>query len=114
MNLAVSCLEKVYKEFVGVKNGRGRERCLHLICKREFVEKLCGVWGGLANHASPGGVGLIRILCHTRVGRESISRSKNVIENLCNVSRSSDEWQYMGIDCLLLLLKDVRFEAQYH
>ncbi|KAL1540353.1 hypothetical protein AAHA92_24716 [Salvia divinorum] len=150
LNLAISCLENVYREFVEVKDGRERvryhcnlltrgaggaemegrkaeewasqlqcwsihllncfavkERCLHLICKRGFLEKLCGVWGGLANQASPGGIGLIRILCHTRIGRESISKSKNVIENLCNVSRSSDEWQYMGIDCLLLLLKDV-------
>lgn len=83
-----------------------KERCLHLMCKKGFLEKLCQVWGGLANHASPAGVGLIRILCYTRFGREKISRSKHVIENLCNISRSSDDWQYMAIDCLLLLLKD--------
>lgn len=83
-----------------------KERCLDLICKREFLEALCGVWGGLANHASPAGIGLMRILCYKRFGRESISRSKHVIENLCNVARSSDDWQYMGIDCLLLLLED--------
>lgn len=83
-----------------------KERCLHLMCRREFLEKLCEAWGGLANHASPAGIGLIRILCHTKFGRESISRSKHVVENLCHVSRSSDDWQYMAIDCLLLLLDD--------
>lgn len=83
-----------------------KERCLNLICKREFLNELSEMWGGLANHTSPAGIGLIRILCYSKVGRESIARSKHVIENLCNISRSSDDWQYMGIDCLLLLLKD--------
>lgn len=83
-----------------------KERCLDLMCKREFLKELSDMWGGLANHTSPAGIGLIRILCYSKVGRESISRSKHVIENLCDLSRSSDDWQYMGIDCLLLLLKD--------
>lgn len=83
-----------------------KERCLDLMCKEQFLNDLCGMWGGLANHASPAGIGLIRILCHSKVGRESISRSRKVVENLCNLSRSSDDWQYMGIDCLVLLLRD--------
>ncbi|KAH6764860.1 ARM-repeat/Tetratricopeptide repeat protein [Perilla frutescens var. hirtella] len=83
-----------------------KERSLNLMCKREFLNELSEMWGGLANHTSPAGIGLIRILCYSKVGRESIARSKHVIENLCNISRSSDDWQYMGIDCLLLLLKD--------
>ncbi|CAI9772682.1 unnamed protein product [Fraxinus pennsylvanica] len=33
-------------------------------------------------------------------------KSRHVIVNLYDLSRSSDDWQYMGIDCLLLLLKD--------
>lgn len=84
-----------------------RPLTLNLICKQEFLRRLCGMWGGLlANHASPAGIGLIRILCYSKYGREKIAESKEVIEKLCNLSRSSDDWQYMGIDCLLLLLKD--------
>lgn len=83
-----------------------KERSLDIICKQEFLEDLCEMWGGLVNHSSPAGVGLIRILCYTKVGRKCIAESRHVIVNLCNLSRSSDDWQYMGIDCLLLLLKD--------
>ncbi|XP_062098061.1 uncharacterized protein LOC133803933 [Humulus lupulus] len=84
-----------------------KERSLNIICEKEFLRSLCGMWGGLANHVSPGGVGLIRILCYNKYGRKRIAEMKDVIEYLCNLSRSSDDWQYMGIDCLLLLLKDL-------
>ncbi|BBG95181.1 ARM-repeat/Tetratricopeptide repeat-like protein [Prunus dulcis] len=83
-----------------------KEKSLNLICKQDFLKQLCGMWGGLANRSSPAGVGLIRILCYSKYGRKKISESREVIESLCNISRSSDDWQYMGIDCLLLLLKD--------
>ncbi|KAL6296173.1 hypothetical protein ACE6H2_004315 [Prunus campanulata] len=83
-----------------------KEKSLNLICKQHFLKQLCGMWGGLANRSSPAGVGLIRILCYSKYGRKKISESREVIESLCNISRSSDDWQYMGIDCLLLLLKD--------
>ncbi|XVE94994.1 hypothetical protein REPUB_Repub02eG0058400 [Reevesia pubescens] len=83
-----------------------KERSLNLICKQEFLTDLPRMWGGLVNHSSPAGVGLIRILCYSKYGRKNISDSKEVLENLCHLSRSSDDWQYMGIDCLLLLLKD--------
>ncbi|TYH11940.1 hypothetical protein ES288_A06G026300v1 [Gossypium darwinii] len=84
-----------------------KERSLNLICNQGFLVDLCGMWGGLVNHSSPAGVGLIRILCYSKYGRQNISESKQVLENLCHLSRSSDDWQYMGIDCLLLLLKDI-------
>nr|DAD41425.1 TPA_asm: hypothetical protein HUJ06_015748 [Nelumbo nucifera] len=83
-----------------------KERSLHLICKREFLKDLSEMWGGLVNHSSPAGVGLIRILCYSETGRKRIADSREVIETLCNLSRSSDDWQYMGIDCLLFLLRD--------
>ncbi|CAI9261063.1 unnamed protein product [Lactuca saligna] len=41
---------------------------------------------------------------NTPVGRTRVSESKEVMESISNLSRSSDDWQYMGIDCLLLLL----------
>ncbi|XP_043709062.1 uncharacterized protein LOC122658213 [Telopea speciosissima] len=90
-----------------------KERSLNLICKTEFLKELCGMWGGLVNHSSPAGIGLIRILCYSETGRKSVSESKEVMESLCNLSRSSDKWQYMGIDCLLLLLRDpiTRYQA---
>lgn len=149
MKLASTCLEVVYKEFVGVKDlnmrlkyhcdlltrGVGglemenskaeewasqlqcwslhllncfaiKERCLNIICEQNFLKDLSEMWGGLANDSSPGGVGLIRVLCYNKDGRRCIAESKDVIKNLCNLSRSSDDWQYMGIDCLLLLLAD--------
>ncbi|KAJ7966554.1 Tetratricopeptide repeat protein like [Quillaja saponaria] len=81
-------------------------RSLNLICKQDFLEDLCDMWGGLVNHTSPAGVGLIRILCYSKIGRKRIAQSEKVLSSLCNLSRSSDDWQYMGIDCLLLLLKD--------
>lgn len=149
MQLASTCLDVVYVNFVGLKDKKKRlkyhsdlltrgvgglemenrkaeewasqlqcwslyllncfackERSLNLICKQDFLMDLCYMWGGLVNHNSPAGVGLIRILCYNKTGRKNIAESKEVIENLCNLSRSSDDWQYMGIDCLLLLLKD--------
>ncbi|XP_004238568.2 uncharacterized protein [Solanum lycopersicum] len=149
MNLASTCLDVVYKEFVGVKDlnmrlkyhcdlltrGVGglemenskaeewasqlqcwslhllncfaiKQRCLNIICEQSFLKELSEMWGGLANDSSPGGVGLIRVLCYNKDGRRCIAESKDVIKNLCNLARSSDDWQYMGIDCLLLLLAD--------
>ncbi|XP_009365346.3 uncharacterized protein LOC103955191 [Pyrus x bretschneideri] len=83
-----------------------KERSLNLICNGDFLKQLCGMWGGLVNHSSPAGVGLVRILCYGKYGRKKIAESREIIESLCNLSRSSDDWQYRGIDCLLLLLKD--------
>ncbi|KAL5777643.1 hypothetical protein ACOSP7_010569 [Xanthoceras sorbifolium] len=149
MQLASTCLDVVYVNFVGVKDTMKRskyhsdlltrgvgglemenrkaeewasqlqcwslyllncfackERSLNLICRPDFLIDLCQMWGGLVNHSSPAGIGLIRILCYSKTGRKNIAKSVEVIENLCNLSRSSDDWQYMGVDCLLLLLKD--------
>ncbi|XP_071733303.1 uncharacterized protein [Rutidosis leptorrhynchoides] len=83
-----------------------RGRSIDLICNQDFLKKLSSMWGGLVNFMSPSGVGLIRILCYSRVGRMKVSECKEVIKSICNLSRSSDDWQYMGIDCLLLLLHD--------
>ncbi|KAI4337029.1 hypothetical protein L6164_015490 [Bauhinia variegata] len=149
MNLASTCLEVVYADFVGLNDVNKRlkyhrnlltrgigglemenrraeewasqlqcwslyilncfackERSLNLICKIDFLEDLCDMWGGLVNHTSPAGFGLTRILCYSKVGRKRISDLPKVIKALGNLSRSSDDWQYVGIDCLLLLLKD--------
>lgn len=83
-----------------------KERSIDIICKQDFLENLCEMWGGLVNYTSPAGVGLIRVLCYTKTGRTRVAESTKVIKNLCNLSRSSDDWQYMGVDCLLSLLKD--------
>ncbi|KAL2668842.1 hypothetical protein AAZV13_01G152000 [Glycine max] len=72
-----------------------RERSLGLICKKKFLKDLCGMWGGLANPTSPAGIGLLRTLY-----------LEEVVVNLCNVSRSSDDTQHMAIDSLLQLLRD--------
>ncbi|XP_014507989.1 uncharacterized protein LOC106767580 [Vigna radiata var. radiata] len=83
-----------------------RERSLGLICKKRFLKDLCGMWGGLSNPSSPSGIGLLKTLCHTQMGRESIANLKEVVESLCHVSRSSDERQHMAIESLMQLLID--------
>ncbi|KAK1267630.1 hypothetical protein QJS04_geneDACA000215 [Acorus gramineus] len=77
-----------------------------VICKPEFLTKLPAMWGGLVNENSPAGVGLLRTICHHKLGRGPVANCPGIIEALCNISRSSDDWQYMAIDCLLLLLQD--------
>ncbi|KAK1589058.1 hypothetical protein Q3G72_030098 [Acer saccharum] len=83
-----------------------QERSLSLICTEDFLKNVCEMWGGLENPNSVSGIGLIRTLCYTKIGRESVAKLKQVIKSLCNVSRSSFDWQYIAIDSLLLLLKD--------
>lgn len=148
MEIASTCLDDVYEDFIGqkepkrlkyhcdlltrglggleIENGKAeewasqlqcwslyllncfacREKSLSLICRKEFLTKLCRMRGGLTTPSSPAGIGLIRILCDTETGRQSIADSQEVIETLGNISRSSDDWQEMAIDCLLLILKD--------
>lgn len=91
-----------------VKCFASKGRCLDIICKKNpiFLRDLCGMWGGLSNYTSSGGVGLVKILTHNKFSRKYIAESREIIDTLCNLSRSSDDWQYIGIDCLLLLLKD--------
>ncbi|XP_015957596.1 uncharacterized protein LOC107481796 [Arachis duranensis] len=79
---------------------------LPTICKTEFLIKLPGMWGGLVNENSPAGIGLLRTICHQKLGRGPIASCPSIIEALCNIARSSDDWQYMAIDCLLWLLQD--------
>lgn len=90
-----------------------KERSLELICKKKFLNGLCAMWGGTVNPGSPAGIGLVRTLCDTKLGRESIAKSKEVIDNLCYVSRSSDDRQYLAIESLLQLVKDplTRYEV---
>uniref|UniRef100_A0A0E0KAB4 ARM repeat N-terminal plant domain-containing protein n=1 Tax=Oryza punctata TaxID=4537 RepID=A0A0E0KAB4_ORYPU len=77
------------------------------ICQHPvFLRELCQMWGGLANGDSPAGVGLIRLLCRSAAGRGAIAACRDALSGLCDLARSSDDWQYMAIDCLLLLLDD--------
>ncbi|GAB4837863.1 hypothetical protein Ancab_027389 [Ancistrocladus abbreviatus] len=79
---------------------------LSTICKPEFLTKLLGMWGGLVNENSPAGIGLLRTICHHKLGRGPVANCPGIVEALCNIARSSDDWQYMAIDCLLWLLQD--------
>ncbi|MCD9638714.1 hypothetical protein HAX54_022852 [Datura stramonium] len=83
-----------------------KKRSITLICKEDFLKNLCDMWGGLQNQHSFSGIGLIRSLCDSEDGRENIAQLEQVVENICNLSRSSDEWQFLAIESLLLLLKD--------
>ncbi|KAL3828553.1 hypothetical protein ACJIZ3_017355 [Penstemon smallii] len=79
---------------------------LPTICTPEFLVKLPGMWGGLVNENSPAGIGLLRTICCHKIGRGPVAGCPGVIDALCNIARSSDDWQYMAIDCLLWLLQD--------
>lgn len=79
---------------------------LSTICKPDFLVKLPGMWGGLVNENSPAGIGLLRTICHHKLGKGPVASCPSVIEALCNIARSSDDWQSMAIDCLLWLLQD--------
>ncbi|GFZ21548.1 ARM-repeat/Tetratricopeptide repeat (TPR)-like protein [Actinidia rufa] len=79
---------------------------LSTICKPEFLVKLPDMWGGLVNESSPAGIGLLRTICHHKLGRGPVASCPGIIEVLCNIARSADDWQYMAVDCLLWLLQD--------
>ncbi|CAD6250485.1 unnamed protein product [Miscanthus lutarioriparius] len=79
---------------------------LHDTCKPDFLVKLPGMWGGLVNENSPAGVGLLRTICQSKVGRGHVANIPGTIDTLCNIARSSDDWQYMAVDCLIWLVQD--------
>ncbi|KAK1261071.1 hypothetical protein QJS04_geneDACA002137 [Acorus gramineus] len=81
---------------------------LPVICMPEFLTELPGMWGGLIHGNSFAGVGFLRTICHHKVGRVAVANFPGIVEALCNISRSSDEWQYTAIEILLLLLQDFR------
>ncbi|KAL1195012.1 hypothetical protein V5N11_031104 [Cardamine amara subsp. amara] len=83
-----------------------RGKSIDRICEVGFLKKVSVMWGGLVNRKSPGGIGLLKTLCKTELGRNRISEVREVIERLCDLSRSSDDWKEMALDIILLLLKD--------
>ncbi|KAK1370988.1 Clathrin, heavy chain [Heracleum sosnowskyi] len=83
-----------------------KQEFLSTICKPDFLLKLPGMWGGLVNENSPAGIGLLRTICHHKLGKGPVASCPGMIEALCNIARSSDDWQSMAIDCLLWLLQD--------
>lgn len=89
-----------------------KKRSINLICKEEFLKNLCDIWGGLQKPNSFSGIGLIRSLCDNEDGRKNIAQLEQVIENICNLARSSEEWQFMAIESLLLLLKDPKTRSR--
>ncbi|KAJ7556720.1 hypothetical protein O6H91_05G095300 [Diphasiastrum complanatum] len=83
-----------------------KEQFIPFICKESFISKLSGLWGGLVNENSPAGIGLLRTICHQKSGRLAVADCPGVIESLSNIARSSDDWQYMAVDCLVWLVQD--------
>ncbi|KAH7446026.1 hypothetical protein KP509_01G033500 [Ceratopteris richardii] len=83
-----------------------KDNYLPPICRSGFLTKLPGMWGGLMNENSPAGVGLILTICRHKIGRSSVAACPRIVHALCNTARSSDDWQYMAVDCLLLMLQD--------
>ncbi|KAL9243649.1 hypothetical protein vseg_017509 [Gypsophila vaccaria] len=83
-----------------------KSRCLDLICNNsDFLNSLCDMWGGLVNDSCSAGYGLIKTLCYSTQGRKMIAEPK-IVKCLGNLARSSDDWQFLGIESLILLVKD--------
>ncbi|KAJ6685839.1 ARM-REPEAT/TETRATRICOPEPTIDE REPEAT (TPR)-LIKE PROTEIN [Salix purpurea] len=110
MKLASNCLEVVYTKFVGVPDAKER-----LEYHRDLLTRGVGGLDTENRKAEEWACQLQRwslyllncFACkESKHGRKSIAESKEVVIRLCHISRSSDDWQYIGIDCLLLLLKD--------
>ncbi|GAB4849032.1 hypothetical protein Ancab_003844 [Ancistrocladus abbreviatus] len=84
-----------------------KQRCLKLMCSEDFLKNLCEIRGRLSTDKnSPTGIGLIRSLCQTKFARFGVAISEEAIISLCIISRSSDNWQQMAIESLLMILKD--------
>ncbi|CAN0881992.1 hypothetical protein LINGRAHAP2_LOCUS14552 [Linum grandiflorum] len=66
------------------------------------------MWGGLVNENSPAGIGLLRTVFHHKLGRGPVASCPGIVEALCNIARSSDDWQYMAIDYRMSSLVDPR------
>ncbi|KAF3532517.1 hypothetical protein F2Q69_00036065 [Brassica cretica] len=125
MEIATTCLKNVYESFLGVEdslrlkyqsdlltrglggleteNQKAEEWGIQLQC---WSLDLLNCFASRVNRKSPGGIGLIKTLCKTELGRSRVSEVREVIERLCDLSRSSDDWKEMALDTLLLLLKD--------
>ncbi|KAK6923411.1 hypothetical protein RJ641_011715 [Dillenia turbinata] len=64
---------------------------LSAICKPEFLVKLPGMWGGLVNENSPAGIGLLRTICHHKVGRgHVIDKAVPALVDLSEISILGD------------------------
>lgn len=85
-----------------------KEKYIPTICRPSFLTILPDMWGGLVNEDSPAGVGLLRTICQHKLGRSSVAACPNVVQALGRIARSSDDWQYMAVECLLVLLQDPR------
>ncbi|ESQ45523.1 hypothetical protein EUTSA_v10010908mg, partial [Eutrema salsugineum] len=125
MEIASNCLKNVYRSFLGVEdrlrlkyqsdlltrglggleteNQKAEEWGIQLQCWSLY---LLNCFALRVNRKSPGGIGLIKTLCKTELGRSKVSEVKEVIERLCDLSRSSDDWKIMALDALLMLLRD--------
>ena len=60
---------------------------LSTICKPEFLIKLPGMWGGLVNENSPAGIGLLRTICHHKLGLGPVASCTGIFVALCNIAR---------------------------
>ncbi|OVA19166.1 hypothetical protein BVC80_7781g5 [Macleaya cordata] len=108
MDLSSTCLEVVYVKFVAVKDKQKR--------LRYHCDLLTRGVGGLEMENRKAEEWASQLQCWSIYLLNCFAwkeRSLNLIcklgflKNLCEMwGGSSDDWQYMGIDCLLLLLKD--------
>ncbi|XP_024393545.1 uncharacterized protein [Physcomitrium patens] len=89
-----------------------REEFLPTICQVNFLGQLPHMWGGLVNENSAAGVGVLHTICYHKLGRLRVAECPGIIEALCNIARSSDDWQYMAVDCLVCLVQDPNTRLQ--
>ncbi len=65
------------------------------------------MWGGPVNESLPTGEGVLHTIYHHKLRRLKVVESPCIIEALCNIAHSSNDWQYMVVDYLIWLLQDL-------
>ncbi|GAY50223.1 hypothetical protein CUMW_124980 [Citrus unshiu] len=124
-NIACNCFEVVYEKFVGLKEKKRVKYHCDLLTRGlggfELENRKAEEWASqlqcwslyLLNCFACRERSSFDLICSQDFLKIVCAKLKNVIESVCNVSRSSDDWQYAAIDSLLLLLKDpdTRYEV---
>ncbi|CAI0406265.1 unnamed protein product [Linum tenue] len=107
MEIASSCLGTVYRQFLATEERNRLKYHCELLTRGlggvETENRKAEEWGVQLQEWC---LYLLTCFAGKEIGRDRISNRREVIENLCDVARSSDSWHETAIECVVLLLKD--------
>ncbi|CAN1317702.1 Tetratricopeptide repeat protein 1 [Linum perenne] len=106
IQLAMSSLEIVYSHFYQYVDRRLSYHCDLLTRGMGGVEMESRKAEEWASQLQCWSLQLINSYAFKPLGRGPVASCPGIIEALCNIARSSDDWQYMAIECLLWLIQD--------